>query len=372
MSVEDKPMLDVQPQKIDGRLDEDSGRTPETDVESGTYSQAVMLSEASEIAAEAASDARANGWNGDWLLLLQALAQLTEQQAREGDPAPIFTAERLRQEVANIVGAPESQWWLEESDNARKKFANAWKALSSDIERLSENLKGRAYKNNVPGMVTLAPASKLGTSNAVGYGLAVLELTQPQRANRPTIVPTAPPTQDALSIEYQEEMEVYPIPGIKRPVRISLPGFRAIVIALPVIAFLLTLGFLIWFVLMLWISDAEARTIFKGTVVALLVGGMFGWCVYPFYRLVEDKIIPAPATLQLTLPLGHALVLRQEGDDRVLRMVRYTAKCPVCGGNVGIEPGRRQHRGRLVGQCSRNPIEHVFSFDFVKRVGRQI
>ena len=333
MSFEDKPMLDAQPQKIDGKLDEDSGKTPESISNSVACNHAGMLELASAIAAAAARDARENGWNGDWLILLQALAQLTERQAHEGDPAPIFTAERLRQEIASIVGAPEAQWWLEESDNARKKFANAWKALTSDIERLSSNLEGRAHKNNVPAMVGLASATKLGTSNAMGYGLTLIELQLPQHDASSGTPAASPLPQEALSIQYQEEMEVYPIPGIKRPLRISLPGYRAM-------------------------------------VVALLLGGMLGWCVYPFYRLVEDKIIPAPAWLELTVPLGHVLVLRLEGEERVLRMVRYTAKCPICGGNVSIEPGRRAHRGRLVGECARNPVEHVFSFDFITRLGR--
>lgn len=370
MSVEDRPMLDVQPQKIDGRLDEDSGGTPENVLDSVICDQAATLESASAIAAAAARDARSNGWNGDWLLLLQALAQLTEDQAHEGDPAPIFTAERLRQEVASIVGAPEAQWWLEESDNARKKFANAWKALSSDIERLTLNLEGRAQKKNVPARVGLAPATKLGTSNAMGYGLTLIELALPKR-NAPLRTPAiSPPAQEALSIQYQEEMEVYPIPGIKRPLRISLPGYRAMVVALPLVAFLLIGGLLLWFLLMLWVSDADVRTIFRGTVVALLIAGMVGWCAYPFYRLIKDKIIPAPSLLELTLPLGHVLVLRHEENDRVLRMVRYTAKCPICEGSVSIEPGRRAHRGRLVGECARNPVEHVFSFDFVTRLGQ--
>ena len=235
---------------------------------------------------------------------------------------------------------------------------------------MSENIKGRAHKNNVPAMVGLAPATKLGTSNAMGYGLTMIELQLP-RHDAPSGTPAVSALpQEALSIQYQEEMEVYPIPSIKRPLRISLPGLRATVVTLPVLAFIFVGGFLVWFVLMLWVSDADARTIFRGTVVALLLGGMLGWCVYPFYRLVEDKIIPAPAWLELTVPLGHVLVLRLEGEERVLRMVRYTAKCPICGGNVSIEPGRRAHRGRLVGECARNPVEHVFSFDFITRLGR--
>jgi len=66
---------------------------------------------------------------------------------------------------------------------------------------------------------------------------------------------------------------------------------------------------------------------------------------------------------------GYEAVLRREGDDL---MLRYTARCPICDGEVTIEKGRRQHRGRLVGECGRNPVEHVFSFDFITCKGARI
>lgn len=66
------------------------------------------------------------------------------------------------------------------------------------------------------------------------------------------------------------------------------------------------------------------------------------------------------------------MVIRQEGEDRVLRMIRYTATCPEFEDKITIEKGRRRHRGRLVGECGRNPVEHVFSFDFITRKGERL
>lgn len=48
----------------------------------------------------------------------------------------------------------------------------------------------------------------------------------------------------------------------------------------------------------------------------------------------------------------------------MLRILCYPARCSICDGEITIENGLRQHRGRLVGECDRTPKEHVLSFDF--------
>ncbi len=375
MSAKEAPMLDAALQTNEGRLREDSGKGPEGADAERLYRQATLLAKAAGIGAEAASGVRESGWKGDWLVLLQALCSLTARQASEGEPSPCFTAERIRQEIAVIVGAPEAQWWSEDSESARKKFTNAWKALENDIARIDENLRGRAIKCGVPGVAALATPTRLGTTNAMGYGLTVVPLELPPQDTAPAIqAAPQPAAQAAAAIEftYLEEMEAYPIPGLKRPLRISLPGWRAALIASPLVIALIIGGLLAWFLLTLWISDEPARILFRWTILAGIVAGTLVWLCHPFYTLINDRIVRAPTFLEATLPLGHVLVLRREGDERVLRMLRYTATCPICDGEITIEKGRRQHRGRLVGECGRNPVEHVFSFDFVTARGTRL
>lgn len=175
-------MLDTTLQLDEGRLRENSGRTPETADVSAIYDRSVLLMQAAAVGADAASGARESGWKGDWLVLLQALCKLTVTQASAGDPAPLFTAERLRQEIASLVGDPEAQWWSDESDTARKKFTNAWRALENDIGRIEENLCGRAISSRVAGIVTLSTPTRLGTTNAMGYGLSVSPIALPATA----------------------------------------------------------------------------------------------------------------------------------------------------------------------------------------------
>lgn len=52
-----------------------------------------------------------------------------------------------------------------------------------------------------------------------------------------------------------------------------------------------------------------------------------------------------------------------------LRLVRYAATCPLCDGKVWVEDGGFQFFNRLVGRCTEEPSEHVFSFDRKLKVG---
>jgi hypothetical protein len=61
-----------------------------------------------------------------------------------------------------------------------------------------------------------------------------------------------------------------------------------------------------------------------------------------------------------------------EEPYRVLRLVRYSAKCAVCGETVHLADGKREFPGRLVGRCSEQPREHVYSFDRHTRIGKPL
>lgn len=369
-------MLDAERPQNEGGPREESGKNAEASESSVLFDRAMLLARAADVASEAAASCRESGWKGDWLVLLQALGSLTARQAAAGDPTPFFTAERLREEIASVLGAPEAQWWLDDSDSARKKFSNAWKALENDLSRLDGHLLGRAIKSEVPGRIVLNAPARLGTTNAMGYGLTVQPIELPAA---PSAVAQPPATGEAsrvgtarLEITYQEEMEAYPIPGLKRPLKVSLLGWRILIVLMPIFGALAAGGFLVWFLLSLWLSNETPRVLFQWTILAGSVAGMVAWLCHPFYTLINDRIVRAPTLLEAMLPLGHVLVFRREGEDRVLRMVRFAARCPICEGEVTIEKGRRRHRGRLVGECGRNPVEHIFSFDFVTGKGQQL
>lgn len=375
MSAFEAPILDAQSRQNEGSLREESGKTPETEDVSTGYEKAALLAQAAAIGADAAAGLRSSGWKNDWILVLQGLCTLTEKEAASGDPAPVFRWERICEEIAATVGLPDAQWWSGRTEEARKKFSNAWKVLEERLPDVEQNLLSRTVMARVTGIVRPYVTSNHAGSNAKGYGLVVASIALPPNASNdlPTLVDRREmKVSSDAEIDYLEEIEVYPIPGWNKPFKLSLAGWRAALVGVPLFLAVVIGLLLVCYLIALGVSDLPARTIFKGTISTAILVVFVGWLSYPLYRLFRDRIVRAPSILELTLPLGHVLVLRREGDERVLRMVRYTATCPVCNADITIETGRRVHRGRLVGECSRNPVEHVYSFDFVTGKGRRL
>lgn len=346
---------------------EESGRNTEpTDLNN--------LLRSAEIAKEAAEGLEFSMGKDDWITLMQALSQLVIDQARAGNPEPAFSSNRLREHCASIDPAGQV-YWSSEEDTGRKKFSEAWKKLSKSFASIEPNLKQRAAKAGLPFRVALfesqAPLDKRAKQYSLRLVAVDLEHQSEQVSPEPVETDTQP-VKPATELEYLEEMEVYPLPGVRRPIRINIRGWRSLLITLPLVCvlFILTAGS--WLLLKLWVSDMPVRVIFQWTVIVSLIGGFVAWIVWPLYRLLEDRIVMAPAILQLTSPMCHVLVIRREGDDRVIRMVRYTGKCPACGGLVEIQRGKYQFQDRYVGTCDRNPLEHIYSFDHTLKCGRNL
>ena len=108
-------------------------------------------------------------------------------------------------------------------------------------------------------------------------------------------------------------MEVYPIPGVRRPLRISLPGWRGMLVAAPIFGALVVGGFLAWLLFTLWMSNEPPRVLFQWTILTGIIGAMLAWLCHPFHTLLNNRIVRAPTVLEAMLPPGHVLVLRREG-----------------------------------------------------------
>lgn len=102
----------------------------------------------------------------------------------------------------------------------------------------------------------------------------------------------------------------------------------------------------------------------------------------PFWRLSMHKIIPSPFLFTLFQSVTDDLFLelsRTDGCHRIdpdkprsIRLVSYSARCPICNGFVSIEGGGWKYPGRLIGRCYESPREHVWSFDHVTLSGRRL
>lgn len=308
----------------------------------------------------------------DWMTLLQALAQLSAAQAQNGDPAPLFAPEPLREKCAEL-DAREKPYWLTEEDSSRKKFSKAWDALKEVAPRLEANFLQRSQKARVAARLEPFDIQKDLDKRAKLYGFRAVPIELSEDIGyQQREVAIAEERQNSSDIEYLEEMEVYPIPGVRRALRVNLEGWRSILMLTPLLLALVGGGFAIWLLIQFWMSQLPMRTIFQWTVLIAMVGGTVTWWVWPLYRLIDQKIVMAPAILQMTSRFYHVLVIRREGEKKVVRMLRFAATCPLCGGEVEVQEGRRTLRGRYVGACGRNPVEHVFSFDHVLRTGHRV
>jgi hypothetical protein len=91
--------------------------------------------------------------------------------------------------------------------------------------------------------------------------------------------------------------------------------------------------------------------------------------IRPWWRLFDERIVPAPELLVALKEKPAQMELFRDGDLRLIRLVRYSAPCPVCGATIYLDDGSPDYPRRMVGRCYESPREHVFSFDRVTRKG---
>ena len=123
-----------------------------------------------------------------------------------------------------------------------------------------------------------------------------------------------------------------------------------------------------------WISLSIPKPVTTKEISAFI--SIFGipyiiWVAFikPWVRLFDDLIVPAsPLLISIKEKLAQ-LELFRDGDLRIIRLVRYTATCPICGASIHLDDGSPDFPRRLVGRCSESPREHIFSFDRVTRKG---
>lgn len=91
--------------------------------------------------------------------------------------------------------------------------------------------------------------------------------------------------------------------------------------------------------------------------------------IRPWFDLFDQRIVKASELLVSMNEKSAQIELFRDGDLRMLRLVRYTAPCPICGSTIHLDKGEPDYPRRLVGRCYESPMEHVFSFDRVTRRG---
>lgn len=120
------------------------------------------------------------------------------------------------------------------------------------------------------------------------------------------------------------------------------------------------------------------RPVQTSDLASAVLLGILAWAIWrlfvrPTVWLVDDRIVPATELFVAWGEKDAQLELATEsGSRRRLQLVRYSAVCPICAGNIELRYAHGQNRRRLVGCCDEAPHEHIFSFDRVSRCGRQL
>ncbi|MDO3525217.1 hypothetical protein, partial [Ralstonia pseudosolanacearum] len=157
----------------------------------------------------------------------------------------------------------------------------------------------------------------------------------------------------------------------------ALKGWRRVAFLLYGVGGILVFGALL---ILLWLAlTTQSARIRTGDIVTLILSAaLVGWLGYellsPFWRLIDLRIIMAPDVLLSFRDQYVQLEAAKEPLDdgqhvRVIRLVRYSARCPKCGETVHLHDGRKEFPERLIGKCEEYPAEHVYSFDRFTKTG---
>lgn len=124
----------------------------------------------------------------------------------------------------------------------------------------------------------------------------------------------------------------------------------------------------------MWLMTAPLSI---GHLVKLLVSSAVFWLVWrefyqPWWRLIDDRVITAPQWVVTFAEDTCQLEMHRHEGQKWVRLVRFTADCPLCGGSVELMPGKPDHHLPLVGRCLESPHYHVFSFDRSHLLGTYI
>lgn len=134
------------------------------------------------------------------------------------------------------------------------------------------------------------------------------------------------------------------------------------------------LAFLIVALSQNWINSVSSGLVTGLVLYPLIFFMLFSHII----RATNNNIALLPDWM---LPLRlHSAVLVYDinpSQERTLRVNSvgikvYTATCPRCGHRVNLKSGGVKFWGRIIGVCDANPVEHLYSFDFISLEGEKL
>ena len=250
----------------------------------------------------------------------------------------------------------------DDSDKIRRKINACFDQAEKLLEKYRPKLEGMAREAQYPGYALL----KKGDGNRSGgakrrstFFLTLQPVTEEQEYPLP---------HNGLRYRFEQDVK---IGRHNRWLQRLTLNHHKFWIVLGVLVFYIAGGAFCFWLFMKYLLSGQLAALVTLTICAVLAH----WLIGPFFRLIDRGIIIAPLLFQQLLHDGVLIILPVKGKNpfggslREIRLQFFCADCPVCGGYVLPRDGGRRYENRVIGQCQKNPQEHLFSFDHVTKTG---
>lgn len=133
-------------------------------------------------------------------------------------------------------------------------------------------------------------------------------------------------------------------------------------------------------VALVFFLQKETLTTISFYKLGLLV--VAGWFlldkVRRFERFSDDRILLASNYFMAWKEFSILQELVTVNDDKgnflhkKIKLTKYVGICPICSAQVELSKGEPDYPRRIIGRCNESPREHIYSFDRITKLGRQI
>lgn len=302
------------------------------------------------------------------VLLLRAICDLSVEQPEQiGDG---FTPWDIVEAVSKLRGRPWSSGSSKDqmSDDVRRQ----WKKLELLWDSKIEGIREGVIDQGIQRFPQLERVEGGGTGNPTRYKVVWVADTAVIDHYRATTFQKVSPN---TSIRYicEDIQDAGPL------ARLFTKGYQMVgwrkylyLTTIFVPLFICYIAFVL-FVFKLSMKSALG-TIAISSITSFAITCLVTWyTLNPLYDVPIKKITVAPWWMQ-SVDDDRLIELRIAPENRTksLKAVRYSSNCPICKGKVYAKSGGWEFRGRVVGRCEENPVEHVFSFDHITRIGKSL
>jgi len=299
--------------------------------------------------------------------ILRALAMESLKKADFEEHKRSFTAEELVAAASEEPEPIDSKKWLDWL-NISGKY---WPAREPQIIQLAKLNGLQAYPKPE------RKSTKGGPGNRTTFYIKAVPLPESQADDElnESITPIANTRIDHVYYDLAAHGSVTPawiVNWLFRHGQIVLKTWHAYLI----VGWMTIVGlFALALSLICWVTLNVPKPFTSGDLTLFITAFIFPYAFWigllkPWVRLFEDRIVFAHDLFVKFTEKPAQFELLRDGDLRLIRLVRYTATCPLCGATLYLEDGAPDYRRRLVGRCYDSPREHVYSFDRVTRKGR--